>query len=89
MALFRDTDALTPQVSRQISNKLQLLFRSQTANDGLQDASNSNVVLANETTIIDICEYAHEKLAVHSISHSTMSRNAVAEILDIERALEA
>lgn len=61
MALLRDTDALTPQVSRQISNKLQLLVRSQTANDGLQDASYSNVVLADETTIIDICEYAHEK----------------------------
>ena len=68
MALLRDTDALTPQVSRQISNKLQLLFHSQAANDGLQDASNSNVVLANKTAIIDISEYAHEKSAKADVS---------------------
>lgn len=42
----------------------------------------------NETLVVHKGEGAHNKLAIHSISNATVTRNGVTEILDLERALD-
>lgn len=81
-------DALSFHVLLQVLYQLQLLVNGKPANDHLQDRTHADVVFSNKTAIIDVGEHAHEELAVHAIGHPSMTRDAVAKILDVEGTLE-
>jgi uncharacterized protein YcfL len=72
----------------QITYKLQLLVGCEAADDGLQNTSDSDLVYPDKAAVVNISEDAHEELAVHSVGHSTVARNTVTEVLDVESALE-
>jgi len=84
-----DGDTLASEVSRQIPNKLDLLFDREPADDGLEDGADCHSVFADQTAIIDVGEDTHQELAIHSISHSPVSGDAVTEILDVEGTLKS
>jgi len=44
---------------------------------------------SNKSLIVHICKSAHDELAVKSVGDSTVTLNRVAEILDMESALDA
>jgi len=83
-----DRDALAAEIVLEIIDELQLLLDRQATDDRLKYGADGNVMLTNETAVIDVDKHAHQELAIHSIRHTPMSWNAVSKILDIESALE-
>ena len=73
----------------QAFNDLHLLVNRQAYDSHLDHASNSCLVHCNETLVIHVCEEAHDELAIHAIGHPAMSRYRIAEIFDVEGALQA
>ncbi len=69
-------------------NQLHLLFCSQTIDRTLNNAPKRLLVDSNEAVIVHVGEEAHNELAVHAVSDSTVTGDRVAEILDLESALE-
>lgn len=43
----------------------------------------------DESVVIDVCEEAHDKLAVHTVGHAAVPRDRIAEVLDFEGAFKA
>jgi hypothetical protein len=60
-ASSRNKDALLFEIFDQIADKFQLFVDIQIADNGLKDSSNSHIVGANQTAIIDVGEDAHEE----------------------------
>jgi len=83
-----DGDTLARKIPRQIPDKLDLFFNCEATGDGLEDRANCHSVFADQAAIIDVGEDAHQELAIHSISHPPVSRNAVAKVLDVEGTLK-
>ena len=96
------------EVSRQVPDKLDLLFNREPAGDRLENRADCDPVFADQTAVVYVGEYTHQKsttlpvsggadcancqsniLAVHSIGHSPMPRNAVTKIFDVEGTLES
>lgn len=77
-------DALASKISGQVPNKLDLLFDSKPTSDCLENGTDCDPIFADQAGVIDIGENAHQKLAVHSISHPPMPGDAVTEIFDVE-----
>ena len=93
------------EVSRQIPDELDLLFDCEPTDDGLENGADCHSVFADQTAVIDVGEDTHQEsatlsaknaksetsniLAIHSISHSPVPRNAMTEILDVEGTLES
>ena len=69
-------------------DKLHLLFHGEAGDGCLDDSAEGYFVDCNETVVVHVCKEAHDKLAIHAISDSTMARNRVPEILDFEGAFE-
>lgn len=70
-------------------HKLNLLIRSEAGNSCLDDTTQRYLIHGNEAVVVHICEEAHNKLTVHTVSHTTMSWNRVSEVLDLESALKS
>lgn len=94
-------NTLASKISGQVPDKLDLLFDSKPTNDCLKNGTDCDPIFADQASVIDIGENAHQKsatlsvngsgngelsnvLAVHSIGHPPMARNAMAEIFDVE-----
>lgn len=80
---------LVVEVLRQSFHQSNLLLRREAGDCCLQDATHTGFVLGNEALIVHEAEETHDELTIHTICHATVSRNGVAEVLDIECALEA
>ena len=61
-----DGDTLAGEVSRQIPNKLNLLFDREPTDDGLENRADSHSVFADQTGVIDVGEYAHQESTLSS-----------------------
>jgi len=79
---------LVGKVSRQVPNQLDLFFNREPTDDRLENGADCDSVFPDQTAVIHVGENAHQKLAVHSISHSSMPGNAVAKIFHVERPLK-
>lgn len=82
-------DPLVNKMLAQPSHNLHLLFRGQTGNGGLDNTAHRSLVNGNETLVVDKSEEAHDELAVHAVRHAAVARDGIAEIFDVEGALEA
>lgn len=47
------------------------------------------MVHSNEAGVVHKCEKTHDELAIHAVCHTTVTRNGVTEVLDVESALQA
>lgn len=65
---------------------LELLFLTELSNR--VDDGGGHGAGSNERCVVDVGECRLRKLAIHPVRHTTMTRNAVAKVLDVERALE-
>lgn len=81
-------DALIEQVLRQASDDFQLLFSRQPLNRRFNDSTDVRLMSCNEAVVVHVCKETHDELTVHSVSHSAMTRNRLAKILDFESSFE-
>jgi len=81
-------DALAAKIVLEIVDKLQLLLDCEPTDNRLKHRADSNVIFTDEAAVVDIDEYTHQELAIHSISHTPMSGDAVPKVFDVEGALE-
>lgn len=81
--------ALVVEMLRQALHQHHLFLGREASNRCLQDTADTGLVLCNEALIVHEAEESHDELAVHAVRHSTMSRNRVSKVLDVERAFEA
>ena len=73
----------------QYRDDLHLLLDGQASDSGLDDASDGCLVYSNKARVVHESDGAHDELAVHPVSHTTVARNRVAEVLDLEGSLES
>lgn len=81
--------ALSLQVMPQVVVQLRNFFRLQLGDRYLQHGAHCGVVLSDQRGVIRVRPQAHEELAVEAVCQTTMPRNGVAKVLNLERALEA
>ena len=67
---------------------LDLFLRCQAPHGRLYHATNASLVASNKRLIVHIGKSAHDELAIHAISHSSVARNAVTKVFDIIRSLD-
>src|SRR5271156_4850110 len=82
-------NSLIIKILPQASNDIELLLDRQACDCCLDDGAHAGSIDSDEALIVHICEYSHNKLTVHAVRNTAMSRNTVAEILNLEGALEA
>lgn len=78
-------------VSKVLGNEQQQLLmvvNGQPSRDNLQHLVKVDLGLRNERVVVDVGEEAHDELAVHAVGNTTVARDRVAKVLDLERALE-
>lgn len=80
---------MVTKVSTHASDKLDLLIGTETGNGHLEHVAKVDLVNSDESVIVDVCEEAHDELAVHAIRHTTVAGDGVTEVLDLECALQA
>lgn len=85
---FRDC-SLVVQILAQTTDNLKLFFDSQTVNGGLNDIPNTGLVHGNEAVVVHVGEESHDELAVHTVRNTTVARDRLAKVLDLERALKS
>lgn len=56
------------KVSRQVPNKLDLLFNCEPTGDRLEDGADCDPVFADQAAVIDVGENAHQKPAMLSVN---------------------
>jgi len=56
-----DRDTLVSEVSRQIPNKLDLLFDREPADNGLENGADCHSVFADQAAVIDVGEDTHQE----------------------------
>jgi len=83
-----DGDTLTTEIVLEIVDQLQLLLDREAAHDCLEYRADGDVMFANKAAVVDVGKDAHQELAIHSVCHTTMSRNTVSKVLNIKGALE-
>lgn len=74
---------------RQALDNLDLFKRAQTDNRLLNHHTNIGLVYGDEALVIHEGEEAHDKLTIHAVRHTAVPRDAVAKVLDLERALQS
>ena len=77
------------QILRQPPHDLYLLLTTQPLNRDLNHAAHARIMHRHEALIIHEGEHAHDELAVHAIRDASVARDGLAEVLDLESALEA
>lgn len=80
-----------PLVVEMLSKALDqrdLLISRETSDCCLQDSAHARLVLSDEALVIHETEETHDELTIHSVRHASVARNRVAEVLDVECALE-
>lgn len=82
-------NTLIMQILPQSLHNLKLLLDCQSCDCGLNHTAHASRVHGDETMVIHKDEQAHRKLAVHAIRDAAMAGNGLAEVLDLEGALEA
>lgn len=73
----------------QYLDNFHLLLSGQARDGGLNNAANTRLMNSNEARVIHEGERAHDELAVHAVCHTSMARDRVAEILNLERAFQS
>lgn len=68
--------------------QLLMVVDGQPSRNNLQHLVEIDLGLRNERMVVDVGEEAHDELAVHAIGNTSMARDGVAKVLDLERALE-
>lgn len=56
------------KVSRQVPNKLDLLFNREPADDSLENRADCDPVLADQATVVHVGENTHQKPAMSSVN---------------------
>ena len=84
---FLAKSSLIEQVFTQTPYDLHLLLCAQPCDGRLNDGAYACLVYRNKTLVIHEGEEAHDELAVHAVSDTSMPGNALAEILDLEGSL--
>lgn len=81
-------NALVDQVFAKALDQLHLLLRTQAGDGHLDNAAQRDLIHGNEAVVVHVRKETHNKLAVHPIGDTSMSRNRITEILNLERAFE-
>lgn len=81
--------SLIHQVFAETPDHLNDLIRLQTLNSCLHHLPDTRFVYSNETLIVHKCEKAHDELTIHTVRYPAVARNRLAEVLDLEGALES
>ena len=66
------------QVVLELVKKMQLLSRTQQRDNVSRSADSQNL---DETLVVEVDESSHDELAIHAVTHSSMPRDGVPEIL--------
>lgn len=85
--LFRH-NSLVAQVPRHGLDQLNLLLWAQARNRSLENRSDIDLVEGNEGVVVHVRKESHDELAVHAVSDAAMSWNRIAEVLNLEAALQ-
>lgn len=86
--LLRDS-SLVVQIFAQPLHNLYLFFNGEPDNGCFDNATDGLMVDSDEALVVHVCEKPHDELAVHTVCHASMARNAVAEVFDLERSFES
>jgi len=86
---FRTQLSLVHQMFCQQLDDLDLLLWCKRGDRSLYNASRTRAVHGDEALVVHKGEKAHDKLAVHAVSHATVSGDRVTKVLDVECALQA
>lgn len=84
---FRSS-ALVDQVLAEAANNIDLFLGGQAVDGNLNHVTHSGLVHSNEAVVVHECEESHDELAVHAIGDSTVARDRLAEVLDLESTLQ-
>ena len=80
--------ALVVQVLAEATDHLELLVDRQTINRGLDDVAHARLVYGNETVVVHERKESHDELAVHTVGNTTVARDRLAKVLDVEGTLQ-
>ena len=69
-------------------DKLHLLFHGKASDGCLDNSAEGYFVHCNEAVVVHVCKEAHDKLAIHAISDSTMPWDRIPKVLNFEGTLE-
>lgn len=86
---MRAQSTLVLEVPAHSLDELNLLLDRQARDGELHDVAVCHLVFGDEGVEIHVGKEAHDELAVHAVSHASVSGNGVAKVLDLEGALEA
>lgn len=81
--------ALPNEISADLVVQLDLIVECKLRYYGLQHRANGDMVFANERRVVDVRKESHQELAIKAVSKTTVARDAVAEILDVESTFES
>lgn len=66
-----------------------MLLGRKATDSSSEDRRDGDVGAANEGSVVDESKQPCEELAIHSVGHASMSRDAVTKVLDAKRSLES
>jgi len=79
---------LIDQVFGQQSHDLNLLFRREGRDSRLDHTSRACAIDGDEALVVHESEEPHDELAIHAISHTAVSGNRIAKVLNVEGTLQ-
>lgn len=80
--------ALVVKVLAKATNELELLVNGQAVDRGLDDITNGNLINSDKAVVVHEGKETHDELAIHAIGDTTVTRNRLAKVLDVEGALQ-
>lgn len=82
------SSALVDEIFAEATHNVDLLLGSQAINGDLNHVTHASLIHSNEAVIVHVGEETHNELAVHAVGDTTVARNRLAEVLDLEGTLQ-
>lgn len=81
--------SLVDEVLGEKLDECNLLLRREASDGCLEDRPGRCLVHSDEALVVHESEESHDELTIHAVGHTTVTRDRVAKVLDVESALEA
>lgn len=79
---------LVVKVLAKATDKLELLVNAETVDSGFHNITDGSLINSDEAVVVHEGEESHDELAIHAISDTTVARDRLAKVLDVEGALQ-
>ena len=79
---------MVDEMSCEKLDELDLLFGCKASDGGLEHGARRSLVHSDEALVVHECEEAHDELTIHAVGHTTVTRDGVAKVLDVECSLQ-